>query len=58
MKPITQFRNKKGELIIGVGDLVAWDNLKGEHFEGIIIDTDNNVLDVKCQDGIIRSIEG
>ncbi len=36
---------------------VQWDTLGGQHYEGVIIEVDSNVLHVKCTDGVVRAVE-
>ena len=54
---ITQFRTESGELTIGVGSFIAWDNLGGEHFEGYVEEMDSNVAVVELENGERKSVE-
>jgi hypothetical protein len=35
-----------------------WETVGGDEHEGEVIDTDSNVLIVRCTDGVVRAVEG
>jgi hypothetical protein len=40
-----------------INERVWWPNMRGERFEGVIIDWDENIATVKLDDGSIKEIE-
>lgn len=40
-----------------VGDRVFWQNIKGERWEGELVEWDSNVAYVKLDDGTVKAVE-
>jgi hypothetical protein len=36
---------------------IAWDTIGGDHYHGIVLEVEQGVAKVLCDDGVIRSVE-